>query len=232
MQTRDKALIGVTGAVLAAAMIPGVLDAFKAWTTTCPYSSSFIKFAVLGTLGECVSMRIKTGRYVPKNMGLLTRALAWGILGIFIFIAFTIFANGAPQLLPTLGMGAAPSLNAPLSWGKVYAALCISLSMNLIFAPLLMLLHRISDMRIEDARGSLWLFLTMKLDMANSLRRLDWDSMWGFVLRKTILLFWVPAHTITFLLPSYLRIIFAAFLGVVLGMILAYANLMGKSGKS
>jgi hypothetical protein len=48
---------------------------------------------------------------------------------------------------------------------------------------------------------------------------------WGFVFKKTIPFFWIPAHTITFLLPPELRVLFAAALGIVLGVILALASL-------
>jgi len=43
----------------------------------------------------------------------------------------------------------------------------------------------------------------------------------NFVLLKTIPFFWIPAHTLTFLLPKEYRIVIAAFLSVVLGVILA-----------
>lgn len=44
------------------------------------------------------------------------------------------------------------------------------------------------------------------------------------MLKKTIPLFWFPAHTITFLLPGTWQVLFAAVLGVALGVILALAN--------
>lgn len=39
--------------------------------------------------------------------------------------------------------------------------------------------------------------------------------------KKTIPLFWYPAHPVTFLLPSEMCVLFAALLGIVLGVILA-----------
>ena len=47
-----------------------------------------------------------------------------------------------------------------------------------------------------------------------------------FVFKKTIPFFWYPAHTITFLLPGEMRVLFAAILGVVLGVLLAIAARM------
>jgi hypothetical protein len=48
--------------------------------------------------------------------------------------------------------------------------------------------------------------------------------MWGFVFKKTIPFFWIPAHTITFLLPPDVQVLFAALLGIALGTILAVAG--------
>jgi len=43
------------------------------------------------------------------------------------------------------------------------------------------------------------------------------------VYKKTIPFFWIPAHTISFLLPAAYRTLFAALLGVALGLILTIA---------
>jgi hypothetical protein len=48
--------------------------------------------------------------------------------------------------------------------------------------------------------------------------------MWGFVFKKTIPFFWIPAHTITFLLPPQYRVLYAALLSVVLGILLGVAG--------
>jgi len=45
--------------------------------------------------------------------------------------------------------------------------------------------------------------------------------MWNFIFKRTIPFFWIPAHTITFLLPPEFRVLFAALLGIALGLILA-----------
>ena len=50
------------------------------------------------------------------------------------------------------------------------------------------------------------------------------DGFVSFVLMKTIPIFWIPAHTITFLLPSEYRVLSAAFLSIALGAILAFAK--------
>ncbi|WP_321415721.1 Mpv17/PMP22 family protein [uncultured Desulfobacter sp.] len=47
--------------------------------------------------------------------------------------------------------------------------------------------------------------------------------------KKTLPFFWIPAHTITFLLPPDFQVLFAAILGIVLGIILAVAGLSKKN---
>jgi uncharacterized integral membrane protein len=48
------------------------------------------------------------------------------------------------------------------------------------------------------------------------------------VFKKTIPLFWYPAHTITFLLPAGFQVLFAAVLGIVLGVLLSVAANMSR----
>jgi hypothetical protein len=93
--------------------------------------------------------------------------------------------------------------------------------MNIFFAPLMMLAHRILDLHLEMHHGR---FPLRGFSFAALLRRVDWDRMWGFVYKKTIPLFWIPAHTVTFLLPPQYRILYAAFLSVVLGLFLSLAG--------
>ena len=44
------------------------------------------------------------------------------------------------------------------------------------------------------------------------------------MLLRTIPLFWIPAHTVSFLLPPDYQVLYAALLGVALGLILALAG--------
>jgi hypothetical protein len=186
---------------------------------------SFLKFALLATLGEVIGLRIVRGRYHVPGFGLWPRALVWGGLGVGIQLAFVIFATGAPvvvsKFLVPLPQGI---LGQPFSGEKLLAAFAVSVSMNLIFAPLFMTLHRVTDMHIQETGGTLRGFFS-PIDFGRILQRIDWQVMWGFVFKKTLPLFWIPAHTITFLLPEMHRVLFAALLGVVLGTILAVASL-------
>ena len=187
---------------------------------------SFIKFALLATLGESIGLRIKEGKYNYKGFGLIPRAIVWGVLGLGIKAAFIIFATGAPKLLAYLGMeNAFTALHGDLSWSKLLVAFTISATMNLIFAPVFMTFHKITDTHILSNGGTLSGFFK-PIKFRQIFPALNWDVQWNFIFKKTIPFFWIPAHTITFCLPVEWQILFAAFLGIVLGVILSLASRM------
>lgn len=94
--------------------------------------------------------------------------------------------------------------------------------MNTSFGPVFMTLHKITDMHIIKNGGTIKCLLK-PISFATSLREINWNVQWNFVFKKTIPFFWIPAHTITFLLPPDSQVLFAAFLGVALGVILSIA---------
>lgn len=201
-----------------------VYHAYETFNAHHALWASFLKFAILSTFGECIGLRISSGVYNRKGFGILPRALVWGVLGVGISMAMTLFYNGTPALLASMGMTDAPLVMAmPLSWKKVFVALCISVAMNTIFAPVFMTMHKVTDTHILATGGTLRGFFT-PLRMGDTLASLDWHRQWSFVFKKTIPLFWYPAHTITFLLPGSFRVLFAALLGVILGILLAIAS--------
>jgi len=186
---------------------------------------SFVKFFLLATLGEVIGLRIKTGRYHQMGFGLLPRALVWGFLGITIHAAFTIFAVGTPVFLEKAGFeDASLLLHADLSWRKVLVSFSISTALNLFYAPVMMTFHKITDIHILEHGGSLRGFFR-PIPFARIFREINWEVQWNFVFKRTIPLFWIPAQTLTFLLPEEYRVLFAAFLGIVLGVLLAIAAL-------
>ncbi len=201
-----------------------VLNAYMAATTAHPFAAGFCKFAVLATFGECLAQRMLRGRYLPEGFGLVPRAVIWGALGVCITVAFTIFSAGAPQLLAALGLDWAPgALAGPFGGHKLATAFAVSLTMNTMFAPVLMVAHKIGDLHLAAYGGRLEC-LARKPDMGALLASVDWNVMWRVVLFRSLLFFWVPAHTVTFLLPPAFRVLFAALLGAVLGLILAWAG--------
>lgn len=225
MKKNDLIVILCGAAILAPFFLsPAVYGFYKTFNAEHGMIMSFIKFALLSTFGECIGLRINTGHYNRKGFGILPRALVWGVLGMGISMAMTIFSTGVPAFLMSLGMDdTAAVMSGALTLKKVFVALCISVAMNSIFAPVFMTLHKVTDTHILQTGGTLKGFFTHPLHMGDILANLNWRRQWSFVFKKTIPLFWFPAHTITFLLPGDLRVLFAALLGVALGILLAIA---------
>ena len=212
---------------IAAIFLPFFLSApLYEWYSTFNASHgmvmSFLKFGILSTLGEMLGCRISTGKYVTPTFGVLPRMVVWGFLGMGINMAMIIFSKGTPMFMQYMGMtNAVEAFTADsFSMDKLWVALAVSVAMNTIFAPVFMTFHKVTDAHIAAHGGSLKALVT-PIPMAERLGTLNWQAQWGFVFRKTIPFFWYPAHTITFLLPAEQRVLFAALLGIVLGVLLA-----------
>jgi hypothetical protein len=200
--------------------------------------TSFLKFGLLATLGEVIGLRIKTGKYYAPAFGFIPRFIVWGFLGIAIKLAFVVFAAGVPAFLEkACGLkGVIDSMKmkdifdaiANGSGGiRVLTAFSISIIMNLFFAPVMMTFHKITDTHISDKGGSITGFFT-PIKFKEIFPRINWSVQWDFVFKRTIPLFWIPAHTITFLLANEYRVAFAAFLSVALGIFLSIASIKGR----
>lgn len=183
---------------------------------------AFLKFGILATLGEMLGCRISTGNYTTPTFGVLPRMVVWGVLGVVISMAMSVFASGIPSFITNMGgANLVTEFGAEgLSWGKFVVALSISVMMNTFFAPVFMTFHKITDTHIAENGGSIKA-LFKPIDMRRQMMQLNWERQWSFIFKKTIPLFWYPAHTITFMLPGEYRVLFAALLGVALGVILA-----------
>ena len=228
MKKSDIILIAcVSAAVCAFALIPGAWAGFNSATAAHPFLMSFVKFSILSTLGEMIGLRIRKGVYYEKGFGILPRAIVWGFLGMLICGAFIVFKAGTVSLYGVLGVKQAAvwfAPGAPLSWGKVLVAFTVSVLCNTFFAPVFMTFHKISDTHIRNTGGTLAGYFGTAMPVRRIITTLDWDTQWNFIFKKTIPFFWYPAHTLTFLLPANIQVLFAAFLGVALGVILALAN--------
>jgi len=78
----------------------------------------------------------------------------------------------------------------------------ISVFMNIMFGPILIYSHRFMDNSLE--------------------KKHNYVGIKGALF--TLLWFWIPAHTVTFLMPEIWRITLAAVWSVVLGLILGFFN--------
>jgi hypothetical protein len=205
---------------------PGLYMTYKLFNQQHGMVMSFVKFGFLATLGEIIGQRIRTGNYFNTGFGLLPRFIVWGLIGMTINMAFIIFSTGTPFFIEYLGLkNASEALTGPMNFDKVLVAFSTSTAMNIIYAPVMMTFHKITDTHIIANGGTLSGFFT-PIPFRKIFINLNWDVQWNFVFKKTIPFFWIPAHTITFLLPADFRVLFAALLGMALGTILAIANTM------
>lgn len=198
-------------------------DFFIWFSTDWAFTASFMKFAILATMGEMLGSRIRTGIYLPEGFALVYRAVVWGFLGMTVKAAFMIFGGGTPLIMEHLGMDDATAVMAgPLTGARVLLAFAISTFLNIFYAPVLMVTHRVSDLHIASAAGDRRKLLSVP-DVKGLLASIDWNSMWGIVLKKSIPLFWIPAQAVNFLLPEEFRMLVAALYSTILGVILALA---------
>lgn len=227
--------------VFAAAVIPFLpLPWFRGFHESWLYNesywvyTSFLKFTLLATMGEIIGLRIKEGIYYKPSFGLLPRMIVWGFLGLTVKVAFVTFAAGVP-VLASKYFGVTEAINAMsyrdvfeasehgLAAERVFTAFLISSVMNFYYAPVLMVFHKITDFHILNNGGTLKGFFR-PVDFVKNFGLINWKGQWGFIFKKTIPLFWIPMQTITFSVASEYRVAIAAFLGIVLGVILSFAD--------
>lgn len=189
-----------------------------------PYLMAWIKFFILAPVGEMLGLRIKSGVYLEKGFGLISRAVIWGFLGVSLKMAFDIFAHGTPYMLINMGLDISPNiLDEAFSMKKLLVTFSIGACLNLFYAPILMVTHKITDEHIRQYEGSLSA-LYSKIEFGRHLVNLNWQAQWDFTFKKAIPFFWIPAQTINFLFPDEVRILVAALYSIVLGVLLALVN--------
>jgi hypothetical protein len=110
--------------------------------------------------------------------------------------------------------GGVKALNALNMWPAQPGAFWMSTWINVFsgFAFFMMLAHYWTDTILVEG----WIWPWDLFGRPASVR-------WAKVVLISICFFWVPAHTISFMPPPVWRILFAAFLGMALGLILSFA---------
>ncbi len=195
---------GLVLAVISAFLIiPAGNSLYLLSVAAYPYLTGFVKFSVLATMGELLTLRIISGSW-RRPRGLAAKALVWGIFGLMISFMFRFYPAGVSALTGR-------------DSGFVFAFLS-STVMNLTFGPVFMAAHRVTDTCIDG------FFLERRCRLSSRLGEIDWAGFIRFVAGRTIPFFWIPVHTISFLLPVEYRVLSAAFLSIALGAILAYGR--------
>lgn len=230
--------VGILAAVAAFLLVPSTNEIFQSATGAHPFVMGFIKFALLSIMGEFLANRLVHKKWV-KIKGLLSKMMVWGVLGMMIVLMFSIYTQGvhgaiAKGLLWAVnsannGISANGVLNIgsqnisiaigaePSFWSRLLTAFYISAIMNLTFGVVFMAAHRVTDTYIDS--------VYYRKGFGGMISTIDWPGFLRFVVGKTIPFFWIPAHTITFMLPDQYKVLFAASLSIVLGLILSYAKL-------
>lgn len=218
MKKNDLIWIGALLIIVFLLAFPSTNEIYTVANKAHPYIMGFIKVSILATMGELLALRISTGDY-KKPVGIIYKFIVWGFLGMGFVIAFDLFANG---VIGSMKKGLLPSGAPDTFSAKLLFAFFTSAFMNLIFGPTFMGLHRLTDTYIDLGHGKFSEIKKVKLRAVT--KKIDWYGFMSFVVFKTIPFFWIPAHTITFLLPGEYRVLMAAFLSLALGIILAYSK--------
>lgn len=173
------------------------MDSYRLWVQAHPLLSAALQFGILGTLGEVVaaSLRARRRALPCTPLQLLAKVLAWALLGLIIKAGFVGMRGFTQGLLDHHLLPA--FLGSGLGW-----AFALSTLTNVFFGPQMMLFHRLEDNFILHRRGF--------EGMAPALRTLIW--------------FWIPAHTLTFSLPVEFQVGLAALWSLALGLILGLAS--------
>jgi len=208
----------IWGAALAAfvamLIVPASREAFIGFTSTYVYLGAFLKFVILATMGELLGGRIATGDW-SKPPGLVWRAIIWGFFGMAIALVFTIYNAGA---IAAMAKGILPGGGLEGFGGTFLTAFFTALIMNVTFAPMLFTVHKFTDTALDLKYGEKRKGITLNL----LIEKIDWNSLVKVTWLRYCLFFWVPMHTLVFLIPSDYsdyRVLASAFLSIVMGVI-------------
>jgi len=171
------------------------MDWYVTIVKTYPIFTAMVQFAVLGTLGDIISKWIiKRKIYLAYN-GLVLFLKMIEWAVLAVFIKYAFIGfHGFVDYLVSHNL--LPELNV------FFKSFSISVSMNLQFGPFLVIMHRLLDNLVH--------------------REKNWGNLdKGFL---SLIWFWIPAHTVTFILPKPFQIGLAAIWSVVLGIILGFYN--------
>lgn len=160
-----------------------------------PIPMAMIQFAILGTLGDVIAKCLIEKKF-SKPFGFVTLLMKM-LEWAFLAVLIKYAFVGFNGFVD--GLVAHELLPGLEGFSRAFA---ISTTMNLQFGPFLVLMHRLLDNLIAGQK--------------------NWQNIdKGFM---SLLWFWIPAHTVTFMLDKPLQIGLAAIWSVVLGIILGFYN--------
>jgi hypothetical protein len=204
--------------------IPATREVFETLSGNHPYLMGFVKFALLATAGELIAIKMASGKF-GKPVYLIARIIIWGLIGIWITYMMKIFFLGSGAMMAA-GLLPGGKLSPDTIGYKLIRAFATAATMNLTFGPTFMAVHKCSDtylaLRAQKGKG---------VKLGEVIDAVDWKRFVSFTLFKTVPIFWIPAHTLTFLLPAEYQVMLAALLSVALGIILNFKKKSAPSKK-
>jgi len=177
------------------AIMQNLLTGYAHWVHTMPIYSAMVQFAILGTLGEVISKWVINKSFKYPFSFAIT---------LWKMVTWAILAIGIKYAFKGFigygrSVGAHGTLPQLSNFGKAFA---ISAFMNLQFGITLVLMHRVLDNIPEKHK--------------------NWKNLHKGIF--SLIWFWIPAHTVTFMLPDAYRIGLAALWSLALGLILGFFN--------
>ena len=152
-----------------------VTGGFAKVNTAYPYLAGFAQFAVYATAGELLSGRLLEGTW-QINRATWFKSLSWGIGGVLVTLAFTVFSQGTRQ---AMAAGLLPGYGNALA-----QAFFTSFTNNLFFAPIHSAL-----MRVCGNYAEIRFLAGQHITPRQAVDSVDWGELIDFTLFKTIPLF-------------------------------------------
>ncbi|MGV8946518.1 MAG: hypothetical protein ACOH1N_08825 [Lutibacter sp.] len=171
------------------------MNSYVEFVKAYPIYSAMIQFALLGTLGDIISKWMQRGAiFMPYKFSIIFLKM---LEWAFLAICIKYAFVGFQSFVDGLILHQfLPELGL---FGRAFS---VSVAMNLQFGLLLVILHR---------------FLDNLVSQENNWKNIDKGML-------SLVWFWIPAHTITFMLDKPYQIGLAAIWSLVLGIILGYYN--------
>ena len=217
MKRRDIYWVAAYGLLAAATVLLCVTGGFAWFNAMYPYLAGFIQFSVYATGGRA-ALGADAGGTLADQPGHMVQKCKLGSRRPFCYPAFSVFSQGTQQ---AMAAGLLPGYGNALA-----LAFFTSCTNNLFFAP------------IHSADAGVWKLWRDPLSGGRHITprqavdSVDWGELVDFTLFKTIPLFWIPINTVGFLLPQEYRIVFAAVLSLVFGILMTILKLRERKNQS
>jgi hypothetical protein len=190
-------------------VVPLTRDHYFEITKANKYLVGFFNFAILASMGDLLAGRIGTGKWTFK-ITTFFKMLVWGFIGLGVTLFFGLMLNGVTAM---------QNANLLPFKGNDFAhAFMSAVLINISFGPAMFIFHKFTDAFI-DAK-----YNKKPADLNSLTDRIDWKTFFKFTVLTTVPFFWIPCHTIDFLLPENYRVLVAAFLSIALGLILSLSK--------